>query len=60
MQPDFTNLVEKTSLKRLLIGFYDAPEIQPFAPVVTPDQDVCVFAASGEKDDRADTLSHPR
>jgi hypothetical protein len=45
MQPDFTNLVEKIGLKTLLIGFYDAPETQPFAPLVTPDQGACVFTA---------------
>jgi hypothetical protein len=45
MQPDFTNLVEKIDLKTLLIGFYDAPETQPFAPLVTPDQGTCVFTA---------------
>ena len=60
MQPDFTNLVEKIGLKTSLVGFYDAPETQPFAPLVTPDHDTCGFTAFRKMDERADASSHPR
>lgn len=45
MQPDFTDLIGRIGLKTHLIGFYDAPETQPFEPLITPDQDACVFTA---------------
>jgi hypothetical protein len=46
MQPDPTNLLEKIGLDTLLIGFYDAPDPSPFAPLVRPGpgKRQCVFA----------------
>ncbi|MDD5722231.1 MAG: DUF169 domain-containing protein [Syntrophales bacterium] len=46
MQPDATNLLEKAGLEIPLIGFYDAPDIHPFEPLVKPKPGTraCVFA----------------
>ena len=46
MQPDPTTLMEIASISTPLIGFYDAPDANPFAPVVEPEagKRVCVFS----------------
>jgi hypothetical protein len=44
MQSDVTSLIERIALTTRPIGFYDAPLIKPFAPLVTPEQDACVFS----------------
>lgn len=46
MQPDPTNLVERIDLSIPLIGFYDAPDPSPFAPLVRPasGRRMCVFS----------------
>ena len=47
MQPDATKLLTIAGIETPAIGFYDAPEPQPFAPIVEPAQGrsrVCVFA----------------
>lgn len=46
MQPDPTNLLGKTGITTPLIGFYDAPDTEPFAPVTMPKPDArtCTFA----------------
>lgn len=46
MQPDPAKLIQKTGIKTPLIGFYDAPDAEPFAPVTmpTPDTRTCTFA----------------
>ncbi len=46
MQPDSTNLIEKIGLSAPLIGFYDAPDVSQFEPLVEPKPGghACVFA----------------
>ena len=44
MQPDPTNLIERIDLTIPLIGLYDAPDPAPFEPLVTPNENTCVFA----------------
>ncbi|MCP4539137.1 MAG: DUF169 domain-containing protein [Chloroflexi bacterium] len=46
MQPDPTHLLEKIGLDTHLIGFYDAPDPAPFAPLVKPGpgKRQCIFA----------------
>ena len=46
MQPDPTKLLEIISLDTPLIGFYDAPDAEPFNPLVTPkpERGACIFA----------------
>ncbi len=46
MQPDSTTLLERSGISQPLIGFYDAPEIAPFAPIITPQPGIrsCLFA----------------
>jgi hypothetical protein len=46
MPPDPTNLLRVIGLQTPLIGFYDAPDAQPFRLLVRPEpgQRVCVFA----------------
>jgi hypothetical protein len=45
MQPNPTRLLEKAGLTTPLIGFYDAPDPEPFAPLVGPAEGkrACVF-----------------
>jgi len=45
VQPDSTNLIEKIGLKIPLIGFYDAPDVSSFEPLVEPEPGewACVF-----------------
>lgn len=45
MQPDPTRLLEKAGLTRPLIGLYDAPDPEPFAPLAAPvkGERACVF-----------------
>jgi len=45
MQPDPSLILERLSISEPLIGFYDAPDPTPFAPLVTPGPRQCVFAA---------------
>ncbi len=46
MQPDASALMEKIGLESPLIGFYDAPEVEPFEPLVVPEPGKwsCLFA----------------
>ena len=46
MQPDASELIRVLELTTPLIGFYDAPAAEPFAPLVAPKPGghVCVFA----------------
>jgi len=45
MVPNPTGLLKRLDIHTPLIGFYDAPETAPFAPVVTPGRGhVCVFS----------------
>jgi len=43
MQPDLAPILEKLSITEPLIGFYDAPDPAPFAPLVVPNGRQCVF-----------------
>jgi hypothetical protein len=45
MVPDPTYLIEKAGLETPLIGFYDAPDPEPFGPIRSPPQGkwACVF-----------------
>jgi len=42
--PDPTTLIKRTDLTTPLIGFYDAPDPEPFKPLVRPKQRDCVFS----------------
>lgn len=46
MQPDPAHLIDALSLHEPLIGFYDAPDASPFAPLVepAPGSRACVFS----------------
>ena len=46
MQPDPTKLIEIIGINTPLIGFYDAPDVSKFKPVITPEPDnhMCVFS----------------
>lgn len=46
MQPNSNNLIEKIGLRVPLIGFYDAPDVSQFEPLVEPrpGKRACVFA----------------
>jgi hypothetical protein len=45
VQPDSKDLIEKIGLRVPLIGFYDAPDVSPFEPLVEPEpgKRACVF-----------------
>ena len=45
MQPDATNLIEGIGLGVPLIGLYDAPDVNPFEPLVEPEpgKRACLF-----------------
>ena len=46
MQPDPSTILRTLSIAEPLIGFYDAPDPAPFAPLVEPAQpQECVFAS---------------
>lgn len=45
MQPDPSTILARLSITEPLIGFYDAPDARPFAPLVTPGSRQCVFAS---------------
>lgn len=49
MQPDPTRLIAALGLREPIIGFYDAPDPTPFAPLVSPAEgkQACVFAFVG-------------
>lgn len=42
-QPDFAKLTTQIDLQIPLIGLYDAPNPEPFAPLITPQPGECVF-----------------
>lgn len=46
MQPDPKTVLNKTGITTPLIGFYDAPDTQPFEPITEPQPDTrtCTFA----------------
>ncbi len=41
--PKPAELIKRVDLKFPLIGFYDAPETEPFKPLIKPEPDDCVF-----------------
>ena len=45
MQPDPTDLIGKIELQVPLMGLYDAPDVNPFKPLVEPEpgKRACVF-----------------
>ena len=43
MQPDVSPILEQLSITEPLVGFYDAPDAAPFAPLVVPKGRQCVF-----------------
>ncbi len=45
MQPDYAPIVERLSLTKPLVGYYDAPDPAPFEPLVLPKGRQCVFKA---------------
>jgi len=45
MQPDPSTILRRLSISEPLIGFYDAPDPEPFAPLVEPKNRQCVFAS---------------
>ncbi len=45
MQPDPSVIIRRLSITEPLIGFYDAPDPSPFAPLVVPGTRQCVFAS---------------
>jgi hypothetical protein len=45
MQPDPSVILQRLSITEPLIGFYDAPDPAPFAPLITPGGRQCVFAS---------------
>jgi hypothetical protein len=47
MQPDSKDLIEKIGLTVPPIGFYDAPDVSPFEPLVEPEpgKRACVFSS---------------
>jgi len=45
LQPDPSTIISKLSLTGPVIGFYDAPDPAPFAPLVVPQGRQCVFAS---------------
>ena len=48
MQPDPTTILTTLAIREPLIGFYDAPDPAPFAPLVEPaGARACVFASYG-------------
>ncbi len=46
-QPDLSPLVEALDIRGPVIGFYDAPDPAPFAPLVVPQGRECVFRSVG-------------
>ena len=44
IQPDHSNLIKRIDLGTRLIGLYDAPDPEPFEPLVIPGQGDCVFS----------------
>ena len=44
IQPDYTNLIKRIDLNTPVIGFYDAPDLEPFKPLVIPEPGDCVFS----------------
>jgi Uncharacterised ArCR, COG2043 len=45
MQPDVSIILDRLSISLPLVGFYDAPDPQPFEPLVVPGGRQCVFAS---------------
>jgi hypothetical protein len=45
MQPDPSVIVQRLSITEPLVGFYDAPDPAPFAPLVVPGSRQCIFAS---------------
>jgi hypothetical protein len=48
MQPDITPILETLSISGPLVGFYDAPDPAPFAPLVVPKGRQCVFRSMAD------------
>jgi hypothetical protein len=45
MQPDPSTILDRLAISGPLVGFYDAPDPAPFAPLVVPGRGQCVFAS---------------
>ncbi len=45
VQPDPGKIIERLAITGPLVGFYDAPDPVPFAPLVEPKGHQCVFAS---------------
>ena len=45
MQPDPAIILDRLTVSGPVIGFYDAPDPAPFAPLVVPGRGQCVFAS---------------
>jgi hypothetical protein len=45
MQPDPSIIIERLAIEGPVVGFYDAPDLAPFAPLVTPKPRQCAFAS---------------
>jgi len=45
VQPDPSAIIETLSITEPVVGLYDAPDPEPFAPLVEPDAGECVFAS---------------
>lgn len=44
LQPDPSSLLEKLGISLPLIGFYDAPNPEPFKPYIQPEENACIFS----------------
>ena len=43
-QPDYKTLKKRLDLSKLLVGLFDAPETEPFKPLIQPKMGECVFS----------------
>lgn len=47
-QPDISPILEKLSISGPLVGFYDAPDPAPFAPLAVPKGRQCIFRSMAD------------
>jgi hypothetical protein len=45
MQPDVSPILDRLSITTPLVGFYDAPDPEPFKPLIVPGGRQCVFVS---------------
>jgi hypothetical protein len=45
MQPDLAPILDRLAISSPVVGFYDAPDPAPFAPLSLPGRGQCVFAS---------------